>query len=333
MCPVTAFNGANLVVAQKDIAKTRLTPISYEPISYNANNMVSLRLNRSNPIERIDLRLTGQYLPVTTDGVLKNASYGALPLIDRIEVKLDGGETRINIPGYALRQVSESYYGDEYRVAPNITAGTSDTFEENVTLPFDIGSYLSLLDAFDSNTCTIFVYFAAVDSMATAGTTHSVANVQVEVITWHTVGYQVGSPGGVRGPYLKHIIDYEMVEVTSTRADKPMLLDHSVYWSQFQFHCWDDGTLADTILNRVGIKVDTNEIGFMTDWLFKKTYKRDTLLAPKTGIKVYSVGKPGHLETVAYLPDASMNYQLTLDVTKTGSNPTITVIRDRMLAA
>ena len=334
--PFTPRNGQAVGVPNTNISQIRMASYKEPPIEYLQNNLQTLALTRSNPIASLQLRLTGNTVIGTAASDYKNDPFGMWSLIRLIEVKIDGEETVLSLPGYALPLLSQTYNEG----APDYKSGTpeavgTNAFVTNVNIPFDVGSYFSLLDASQNKNLSLHVHWGHVDDVMDIGAsgTQSVNSVQLHTTVFATAGFANGVRGGTRYPYFRHILNHEIFPVTAETAEKVEPMLHKRLWNNMQFYCMEDGVLSDGVLDNVMLRVQNNTIVDRSQALLRaQNFQRYKLDTAWTGQYILDFAEPAHAEQMISLADDSQKFHLGMEVKHPGSDDKIIVVRDHFIA-
>lgn len=312
-----------------EIALISQNRITEAPIEFSANNPKSTDINRSLPIMSIKCRLTGTYTVTGSSATL--TPYGIAELIQRLTLMVDGDQELISVPGFQLRTISHAYTGTApYIKQPAVVVG-SDTFEMAFTIPVDVGSYFSLLDASLNNRVTLVVQWGDVADMATPGTGHSLSGVQLNVNTLAVAGGSRGKPGGVGFGYMQHRIISLDQPITAAQSDLIINLNHRRMYSAFYLFSISDGSPVNTILNNARMKIVNNVLQKqLREDIEAENLERYNLASKFTGIHIFDLVRGANMDH-AIMTSRGLEPEVVLDVAKPGTTDTIHVVSDYLV--
>lgn len=294
------------------------------PVTYSAGNPMTTRISRQNPIARLECRLTGSYLATTSNATAK--PFGIMGVIRSLELRLDGDQLLVNLPGYMLLYHTQFYDAwKPYSKDPLFTTGATaaqQAFEYAFTINLDCGGYMSLLDASRNQELSLKINWGTVDDVATPAGTHAFTVApQLEVSTVSIIGQDPGLIGGVDYVgYWRHILNFMDQPIVNTQSEQLVEMAKNRWHSGLAFFCFDNGAFADGILNKATIRNNQLIMHQQSSSVMRNAnLSRYKLSTPWTGIRVYDFCDPEHMEHMLYR-SGTQQFDLVLDVTKT-SNP------------
>lgn len=298
------------------------------PIKYDENNPANTKIDRQQPIQSLDCRLSGTATPGTSFVAPVN---GATDLIRELELVLNGDSKLIRLPGFYLPWLDVFENGGSNPAWDDVEAGAgADTFDIGFSIPVDIGSYQSLLDATQENELTLDVKWGNADDIADGGAGASTVDsaTQIDVDTNSVAQGPRGERGGIGFPYWRRFLNNRRVPINATTDDERIELGTGKQFSSLTFCVFDNGAWSDAILNAVKIKIGTTVVRSVSAERMRVTNMRrygldDSVLVGMYRLDIAHENHPEQLLSVF----GSQEMELTLDVT-VGTNAEIYVMED-----
>ena len=224
-----ALNNGSPTLSNDAIVAMALRNTNENPVEFAAGDVRSQRITRDFPISRIMFVLRGT-LAVTSTVTLD--SLGLLNLIQKLRVSRNGNQDVVNVPGKVLPELHiMATQMDHYEQSPTLTVGSSE-FMAAIEMPFDSGSYLSLLDATGDQSLDVEVTWGSVADIVASGTA-TLSNVKLDVIPFVVTGALPGERGGAGADYFRPHIIYNEKTRQPGAARFPVRLDGATWISRF----------------------------------------------------------------------------------------------------
>lgn len=303
------------------------------PVPFTANNPETTPISGQYPIDRIECVLEFDYTVGGSASTLE--PWAGLNLIQELQLKLDGKDVVFSAPGFLLQQISGMYSNKPlYASDPSTSVGTT-TARYSFFIPVNTGpGYFSMLSMAGRTDLVLHVDWADVDAIATAGGTHSIANVSLKVNTVGLAGQAVNEPGGKLFGYPMHIVDVRTINVSTAQSDLTQNLPKGHLFSRLAFQCVSDGAKSDGILQEVTVKIGTTAIQSIEQTQMQvENYRRYDYASLPTGWSVLDLGDQDtprgmRLEHLIGVTDPTINFDAILDVLHPGTTDTIYMVLD-----
>ena len=314
--PLTDAERAGMALTRK---------IEPQPV-FSANNPDSVELDRQLPLVELELILTGTYT-ATSPGPT-TVRDGAAALINRLELVLDGDQTLMRLPGWFLRFYHWYNNRWDYRATDVVASDESRAFDLRWSLPIDVGSYLSCLDASGATQLTLEILWAAADDIAN-GASEAVSGVNLTVNSLAPSGRVPGERGGTGFPYWRRMVNHRIVTVTAANADLRVELTGDREYNSITLVTISDDVYVDTILNRATIQIGQTRIQAIERENIQLRNYHNAHLESGDWVGVYHIdlARDNHLEQLLRGQDPS-EPELRLDVANPGSTDQIFIIED-----
>ncbi len=298
------------------------------PIKFDAGNPSNTEIDRQLPVQSLDCRLSGSATAGTAFAAPVN---GAMDLIRELELVLNGDSKLVRLPGFYLPWLDVFENGGSRPAYSDVSAGSgAKPFDIGFSIPIDIGSYQSLLDATRENELTLDVKWGDADDIAAGGAGTSVVDsgTKIEVDTNSVARGGNGQRGGIGYGYWRRFLNFRRIPINATTNDERIKLGTGKQFSSLTFLSFDNGVWSDDILNAVKIKIGTTDVRSVSAGRLRVKNMRqynldDTELLGLHRLDIANENHPEQLLSVF----GSQEMELTLDVTA-GTNAEVYVIED-----
>lgn len=310
-----------------------------KPVAFNSGNPETTVISRAHPIDRLVCRLTGT-LNNSATGTIRFG--GAMNLIKRVSLIMDGKDVLFSLPGQLVQYVSDLYtLREAAKTEPAGGSTGNQPFTYYFEVPINMGpDTFTLLDAASRNDLILEVLWgAAADIFTTGGGTLTLSGVQLDVFTVANAGGVVGQPGGINFGYPYHLIDYREITIEQAQTEKIVDLLQRHLYSRVAFLTLGGASAAalapvDTILNGVKVSIDQSVIQTATGALLKDENACRYNFAPRTGFYVFDfmndiAGRSGRITHMLGV-NSTLPFYLTLDVAHPNTVDRILMVSDRI---
>lgn len=200
------------------IGSTTLAAVAGDaPAVFAAGTSKIIALPRLMPASRIGLSLTGSFAAPAGATATRD---GAIGVIQSVQLLIDQ-QIVAELTGAQLSKLTRIWTGREpYATDDVVAAALAATFDVEIMLPLDIGSYLSLLDLPVASSASIRITWGTVldiaDDITTPGASTLSADTQCAVMVYGPTGFAPRTLGGPNGKYWRHLRQYTTIDVTQS---------------------------------------------------------------------------------------------------------------------
>ncbi|QDU33559.1 hypothetical protein KS4_16100 [Poriferisphaera corsica] len=312
------------------LAQTRrgqkLKPLKYEENSYN-----TLKIPRQYPLERLQCRFSCSY---TASGGPTVRKFGLSNIVDRVDIKRNGNDTIASIPGHMLRLISQM----QTNVKPNEkkpgTSNAAHTAFFAFRLPFNILSYLSLLDPTKDHDLDLTVHFNDPSAVFEGGSiTNFVGQMDAE-----TVAIAGGIPGMAGGAGKKYAVRYLVgrnVPIEMTQTDMQIPLSKARIYNRIILKAMDKfGNPSEDIFKGLRVVMGQTTFRLTADFTLRDELIERYNLDPDEceGLYVYDfTTAPERIHEALSNNDATMIFNMEWDVERHNEGDKIVMLEDLLM--
>jgi len=315
-------------------ARRRNAPVRYteQTIDFAASNKGVTELNTALPISEIECRLRGNVTFANDADAPRN---GAIDLIQKLEVRIDGDTPVMSFSGWLIPFLSICYYGHAPYGTDVAQDDTDTDFDLVFRLPVDVGGRLSLLNPAAHDRITVECTWAADGTAIAADSSDgavTLSNTKLDIVTISPSVIDPAGLGGDQNNYWRHVITQQQYPVNATTDDLRVELQNYRQYGSVIMATESDSAWVDNVLNDVETRVGQTDLGVWTRQALKAEQDRQFTMdgTVPTGFYRLTYARENELDMLLTV-DGQYRPELVFDVTKQGTTDRLYVISDYTL--